>query len=80
LALSRKLRGHYSYYGITGNGLALGDFLCKVQQIWHRWLSRRNHGGMTWKRFTAWLRVYPMPPARVVHSVSKYRPRSEPVT
>ncbi|MBN2714840.1 MAG: hypothetical protein JXX14_03230 [Deltaproteobacteria bacterium] len=32
--LSRKLRGHYSYFGITGNSEALGLLFEMVKRIW----------------------------------------------
>ena len=68
-ALSRKLRGHDSYYGITGNAVALRKLHYGVERKWHRWLARRNNRGMPWERFTRWLRVFPLPVPRVVHSV-----------
>jgi len=69
-ALSRKLRGHYAYYGITGNVRALARFLYEVERLWRKWLNRRSwHARMNWAKF-ARLRVrYPLPPPRVVHSV-----------
>ena len=69
-ALSRKLRGHYAYYGITGNVRALARFRHEVRRCWHKWLARR--GGrkrMTWSRYLHVLSAYPLPPVRVVHSV-----------
>lgn len=69
-ALSRKLRGHYAYYGITGNGKAISAFAYEVVCIWRKWLSRRSHAGrLTWEAFHRLLQRYPLPPARVVHSV-----------
>jgi RNA-directed DNA polymerase len=35
-ALSRKLKGHYAYYGITGNGRALGRFVREVERVWRK--------------------------------------------
>ena len=69
-ALCRKLRGHYAYYGITGNAPALSRLRFAVARHWCKWLDRR--GGrvpMTWKRFKEVLKVYPLPAVRVVHSV-----------
>jgi len=43
-ALRRKLLGHYSYYGITGNVKSLGKFLYQVQRVWFKWLNRRSRG------------------------------------
>ena len=69
-ALSRKLRGHYAYYGITGNSAALARFRCEAYRRWRKWLGRRSWSGrMSWERFTRILATYPLPLARVVHSV-----------
>jgi RNA-directed DNA polymerase len=67
--LNLKLRGHYAYYGITGNARALGSFRWQVQCIWRKWLSRRSSRRMTWDIFNALVQRYPLAPARVVHSV-----------
>jgi hypothetical protein len=70
--LSRKVRGHYAYYGITGNARALGRFLHEVERAWRKWLHRRSHHAkMTWERFRRVLRRYALPPPRVVHSVCR---------
>ena len=69
-ALSRKLRGHYAYYGITGNFQALNRFRFEVERLWRKWLGRRSwRGRMTWDRFARLRNTYPLPAARVVHSV-----------
>lgn len=77
--LCAKVRGHYAYFGITGNFRALSAFKRWVERAWQRWLNRRDiRGTMPWPRFQALLRRYPLPPPRVVHSVM--RARSEAVT
>ena len=69
-ALSRKVRGHYAYYGITGNVRALQRFLYETERRWRKWLNRRSwRARMTWERFDRMRKTYPLPPARVVHSV-----------
>jgi len=69
-ALSRKLRGHDAYYGITGNARALSLLRPLVQRIWQKWLNRRSwKAALTWERMNRLLGVFPLPPARVVHSV-----------
>jgi len=69
-ALRRKLLGHYSYYGITGNVKSLGKFLYQVQRVWFKWLNRRSRGNhMPWDKFNLLLRRYPLPSVKVVHSV-----------
>ena len=70
--LSRKLRGHYAYYGITGNACALIRFRYAVARQWQKWLDQR--GGrrrMTWQCFVKVLNLYPLPPIRVVHTVMR---------
>jgi hypothetical protein len=70
-ALSRKLCGHYGYFGITGNFEALQRFRDAVCRLWRRWLSRRSgdYGTMAWDHYALVLQSYPLPPPRVVHSV-----------
>jgi group II intron reverse transcriptase/maturase len=69
-ALSRKLRGHDAYYGVTGNGRALSLLRLLVRRIWQKWLNRRSwKTALTWARMNRLLKVFPLPPPRVVHSV-----------
>ena len=69
-ALHRKLKGHYAYYGITGNGRALARFLFEVRRLWRKWLNRRSwRGRMTWEKFVRLVARYPLPQPRVVHSI-----------
>ena len=37
--LSQKLRGHFAYYGITGNADALNRFRRGLIGLWRKWLS-----------------------------------------
>jgi RNA-directed DNA polymerase len=77
--LWQKLRGHFAYYGITGNGEALSRFRYAVARLWRKWLMRRKRRGfISWDRFERLLERYPLPAALVVHSV--YRRASEAVT
>lgn len=66
--LSAMMRGHYAYYGISGNGRRLRWFAHQVVRIWKKWLSRRGrHGRVLWSRLGAILKRRPLPPARIVH-------------
>jgi group II intron reverse transcriptase/maturase len=68
--LGQKLRGHFAYYGITGNSSALSWFRYGVVRCWRKWLNRRNRErSLDWGLFNRLLERYPLPPARVVHSV-----------
>ena len=69
-ALNLKLRGHYAYFGITGNSAALSRFRREVERAWRTWLNRRSHhAAVNWDRFPRILARYPLAPPRVVHSV-----------
>ena len=64
--LGLKLRGHYSYYGRTGNYEALKRFAEEVKCVWHKWLGRRsNSTHFRWDRFRQILQRFPLPKPRV---------------
>jgi RNA-directed DNA polymerase len=66
--LSVVMRGHYAYYGVSGNYRRLSWCAMAVARIWRKWLSRRDRQGtMSWRRFAELLRRYPLPAARIVH-------------
>jgi len=67
--LGSKLRGHYAYYGLTGNGRSLASFRHQVERLWRKWLRRRSNAKLPWAQFSALLRRHPLPPVRIVHSV-----------
>ena len=43
--LTAMMRGHYAYYGITGNFRRLSWYARRVATIWQKWLSRRDRRG-----------------------------------
>jgi group II intron reverse transcriptase/maturase len=70
--LCEKVRGHYGYYGITGNFRSLKKFLNQVNRSWQRWINRRNaKRNFTWEKFNRILTRYPLPIPKIVHSVFK---------
>jgi group II intron reverse transcriptase/maturase len=71
-ALRRKLQGHYQYYGLRGNSRALRTYLFHVMRAWRYWLSRRSRGrrsALSFEAFERLLAVFPLPAARIVHSI-----------
>lgn len=65
-ALSRRLRGHYQYFGVNGNSRCLVQLIYQVRRIWHKWLRRRGQRKpISWKRFTRYLERFPLPAPRV---------------
>lgn len=72
-ALCRKVRGHYGYFGLTGNARSLRSFLAEVRRLWCKWLSRRNsRARVFWTRFRKIEAHYPLPPVRVIHSIYRH--------
>ena len=75
--LSRKLRGHYSYYGITGNSAAITRFRHAVRKRWWKWLRRRGgRSYLSWPYFQRLEARYALPAAIAVHST--YRRAANP--
>jgi group II intron reverse transcriptase/maturase len=61
-ALSRKLNGHYNYFGVNGNIASLQRLLAAVTCAWRTWLNRRSQRArMTWKRFKELRKAHPLP-------------------
>jgi RNA-directed DNA polymerase len=65
--LGRKLRGHFSYYGVQGNSRALARFSHETRRVWRKWLKRRGKRRMTWETFAAVCERYPLPTPYIVH-------------
>lgn len=67
--LSRRLLGHYAYYGVIGNYHALNNFYLQVTREWRKWLDRRSkRKSMPWVRFNRLLGTHPLPRPRIAHS------------
>lgn len=61
-ALTRKLRGHYAYFGVVGNANALWRFSHEVYALWRSWLDRRSQRArITWERMRALIKRHPLP-------------------
>jgi RNA-directed DNA polymerase len=68
-ALSQKLRGHFGYYGITGNSIGIYRFRVEALKRWRKWLARRDRRrAIPWDRFDRLLERFPLPKALAVHS------------
>jgi RNA-directed DNA polymerase len=68
-SLSAKLRGHYNYYGRTGNFVRLWAFYWHVRFLWKRWLSRRSQKArLTWPMMDRLLERHPLPKPSVVRA------------
>ena len=66
VALSRKLQGHYAYFGVSGNSRSLQLVYEYVKRNWFKWLCRRSQRRrLTWGRFADLLRQQPLPRPRI---------------
>jgi RNA-directed DNA polymerase len=66
--LTAMMRGHYAYFGITGNARRLRWYTNQVERIWRKWLSRRDRRGrFPWNRLAEILKRHPLPSPRIVH-------------
>lgn len=64
--LSAKLRGHYAYYGISGNARQLRCMRYRVERLWIKWLGRRSQRAkLRWTQASRLLERYALPPARL---------------
>jgi len=73
--LGLKLKGHFGYYGLTGNIAALQRYRWEVIRIWRKWLARRGDPqGMPWARMNRLLKFFYLPEARIVHSIYAAKP------
>jgi group II intron reverse transcriptase/maturase len=62
LALTRKLNGHYNYFGVNGNVNALARLHFATERAWRKWLDRRSQRArMGWARFRQLLARRPLP-------------------
>lgn len=57
--VSKKLVGHYNYYGITDNFKSLSNFLFEVSKLLFKWLNRRSQKkSYEWNGFNQMLAIY----------------------
>lgn len=68
--INAVLRGHYNYYGVTGNYPSVSAFYRHVQKVWHKYLSRRSQRSyIPWEEFWKLLEKYNVPKPKLPHSV-----------
>ena len=66
--LCQMIRGHYQYFGITGNSESLEMLAYQAKRKWQKWISRRSHTGyINWEGFNQILDRYPLPKHKIYH-------------
>jgi group II intron reverse transcriptase/maturase len=64
---ARKLRGHYAYYGVTGNFKSISNFAYEIQRILYKWLDRRGRrGSMNFAKFCLLRIRFALPAPRIM--------------
>ena len=73
--LQAKLRGHYQYYGVSGNMWSLKRFYRRVLYMTRKWLNRRSQRkSFNRKEFYKYLEHYPLPMPKIVHNLYTLSP------
>jgi len=67
--LVAKLRGHYQYYGVSGNMRSIIRFYNSTVRLARKWLNRRSQRKrFYWKGFNEYLKHYPLPKPQIKHN------------
>jgi len=70
--LNAMLRGHYHYYGITGNFPSVSAFYRHCIKVWKRYLSKRSQrANIDWEKFMKLLKDNPLIKPYLPHSIYK---------
>lgn len=75
--LNRKIRGHYSYYGVTFNLRGLNKFYRQVEILLHKWINRRGgKHAWYWDRYVKLINEWiPLFKPKIYHSFISANPR-----
>ncbi len=66
--LRQKLRGHYCYYGISGNMRGIQAFYNRTIELAHKWINRRSERkSYNWKQFRHFVKYNPLPLPKIYH-------------
>ena len=64
-----KLRGHFQYYGVSGNFRNIAKFEIQTKRLLMKWLNRRSQKkSFNWETFTVYLKRHPLPTATIHHN------------
>jgi len=65
-ALTRRIQGHFNYFGISGNFRSLLLLVEETKRAWYKWLRRRSQQRhLHWERFGVLLKRLPLPRPRI---------------
>ena len=73
--LAAKLRGHYNYYGVSGNMRCLRQVYSRVIRLVYKWVNRRSQKkSMDWRRYLEYLKMHPLPLPKIYHNLYTLKP------
>lgn len=73
--LKAKLKGHYQYYGVSGNIVSLRRYYTKTVELTRKWLNRRSQcKAFNWEGFGEYLKRYPLPKPRITYNLYTLSP------
>ena len=73
--LKAKLRGHYNYFGISGNMRCVRQFYGQVKSMVFKWINRRSQKkSMNWQKYLQYLKWNPLPTPKIYHSIYTQSP------
>ena len=68
--LCAKLRGHFQYYGVSGNFRSIRRFYYLTIRLVFKWLNRRSQKkSFNWKRFSAYVKKHGLPQPKIYHNL-----------
>jgi RNA-directed DNA polymerase len=66
--LEAKLKGHYNYYGISGNMFQIRKFYRRILLLVYKWINRRSQKkSYNWEQFSRYLKYNPLPRPKIYH-------------
>jgi len=67
--LEAKLRGHYQYYGVSGNYASISAFYRETCMLVFKWINRRSQKkSMNFEQFLDYMNRYPLPKPKIRHN------------
>lgn len=71
--LNKIIIGHYNYYAVPGNSVALDRFKTAISRLWLKLLKRRSQKfTINWKKLTKLIRFF-LPSPRILHPYPNQR-------
>lgn len=68
--LCAKVRGHYQYYGVSGNYRSINRFYENIRRYLYKWLNRRSQKkSFNWDGFLDYLSRFALPKPKIYHDL-----------